>query len=85
MDWFGAIQRCFQWSERVEQLPIDQRLLTHLGTSSSAASTVSNGSVGGPSGSSGTVYNGGGGNGDGPGARGGTLDEVGSMLSSMDE
>lgn len=23
-DWFTSIQRCFQWSERVEQLPMDQ-------------------------------------------------------------
>jgi len=24
-DWFGAIQRCFQWSERVEQRPMKKR------------------------------------------------------------
>lgn len=23
-DWFTSIQRCFQWSERIEQLPMDQ-------------------------------------------------------------
>lgn len=26
-DWFASIQRCFHWSERIEQLPINGQLL----------------------------------------------------------
>ncbi|KAI7846203.1 hypothetical protein COHA_000273 [Chlorella ohadii] len=26
-DWFTSIQRCFQWSERIEQLPMDEQAL----------------------------------------------------------
>ena len=30
-DWFTSIQRCFQWSERAEQRPLEAGLMSQVG------------------------------------------------------
>ncbi|KAL4425441.1 hypothetical protein ABPG75_009457 [Micractinium tetrahymenae] len=75
-DWFASIQRCFQWSERIEQLPMNSMLLNR----SPNGNNGSGGNGAGPGGSSG---------GSGSSLATGsalenTLGSVGSMLSSVE-
>ncbi|KAL4446755.1 hypothetical protein ABPG77_007999 [Micractinium sp. CCAP 211/92] len=71
-DWFASIQRCFQWSERVEQLPMNSMLLNR------ATNGGGSGSYGaGPGSSNGSSLGTG-------GALDSTLTSVGSMLSSVE-
>lgn len=72
-DWFASIQRCFQWSERVEQLPMNSMLLNRA-TNGGGGS----GSYGaGPGSSNGSSLGTG-------GALDSTLTSMGSMLSSVE-
>jgi NAD+ kinase len=40
-DWFASIQRCFQWSERVEQQPFNaQQLLAQMPTAAASVGSL---------------------------------------------
>lgn len=69
-DWFASIQRCFQWSERIEQLPMNSMLLNRMQNGAGSNGAGPGGSSGGSLATGGTLEN--------------TLSSVGSMLSSVE-
>ena len=69
-DWFASIQRCFQWSERIEQLPMNSMLLNRMQNGAGSNGAGPGGSSWASLATGGTLEN--------------TLSSVGSMLSSVE-